>query len=88
MSVLFPARLATTFRHISKIQGLERTIEQLRPFLRGWMNDFQYIQGPRVLEHMEILVRRRMRVTELRQRRRPATCASRMRSLGLDAHRA
>lgn len=34
-------------------QCLERTIEQLRPILRGWMNYFQHTQGRRALEEMD-----------------------------------
>lgn len=69
-------------------QRLERTIEQLRPVLRGWMNYFQHTQGRRALEEMDAWVRRRMRVIAWRQWKRPATRASRLRALGLDAHRA
>jgi len=69
-------------------QRLERTIEQLRPVLRGWMNYFQQTQGRRALEEMDAWVRRRMRVIAWRHWRRPATRASRLSALGLDAHRA
>ncbi|MFG6413860.1 group II intron maturase-specific domain-containing protein [Roseateles sp. DC23W] len=67
---------------------MERTIEQLRPVLRGWMNYFQHTQGRRALEEMDAWVRRRLRVIAWRQWKRPATRASRLRALGLDAHRA
>lgn len=69
-------------------QRPERTIGQRRPVLRGWMNCFGHTQGRRALEGMDTGVRRRMRVVAWRQWKRPRTRASRLRALGLDAHRA
>lgn len=69
-------------------RSLARTIEELTPILRGWMHYFQHTQGRRVLEEMDAWVRRRLRVIAWRQWKRPRTRESRLRALGLDAHRA
>jgi RNA-directed DNA polymerase len=69
-------------------RSLVRTIEDLRPILRGWMNYFQHTQGRRALEELDAWIRRRLRVIAWRQWKRPRTRESRLRALGLDAHRA
>lgn len=69
-------------------RSLEQTIETLNPILRGWMNYFRHTQGRRALEEMDAWVRRRLRVIVWRQWKRPQTRESRLRALGLDAHRA
>ncbi len=69
-------------------RSLERTIETLNPILRGWMNYFQHTQGRTAIEEVDVWVRRRLRVIAWRQWKRPRTRESRLRSLGLDAHRA
>jgi RNA-directed DNA polymerase len=69
-------------------RSLERTIADLRPILRGWMHYFQHTQSRRPLEELDAWIRRRMRVIAWRQWKRPRTRASRLRALGLDAHRA
>jgi RNA-directed DNA polymerase len=69
-------------------QRLERTIELLGPVLRGWMNYYQHTQGRTALEDLDAWVRRRLRLIAWRQWKRPATRASRLRALGLDAQRA
>ena len=48
-------------------RSLARTIEDLRPTLRGWMNDFQHTQGCRALEELDAWILRRLRVIAWRQ---------------------
>lgn len=67
--------------------SLVRTIEELRPVLRGWMNYFQHTQGRRALEELDAWIRRRLRVIAWRQWKWPHTRESRLRALGLDAQR-
>jgi group II intron reverse transcriptase/maturase len=69
-------------------QSIQATIQRLNPVLRGWMNYFQYSQGLRAIEEMDVWVRHRLRDIIWRQWKRPKTRESRLRALGLDAHRA
>jgi RNA-directed DNA polymerase len=69
-------------------QSIQTTIQRLNPVLRGWMNYFQYSQGLRAIEEMDVWVRHRLRDIIWRQWKRPKTRESRLRALGLDAHRA
>ena len=48
-------------------RSLVRTIEELRPVLRGWMNYFQHTQGRLALEEVAAWVRRRLRTLVWRQ---------------------
>ena len=52
------------------------------------MHYFQHTQGRRALEDLDAWVRHRLRVIARRQWKRPRTRGSRLRALGLDAHRA
>jgi group II intron reverse transcriptase/maturase len=74
------------------IQGrgrtLSRTIDELNPVLRGWMNYFSLSQSRRPIEDLDTWVRRRLRCLVWRQWKRPRTRESKLRSLGLDAQRA
>ena len=69
-------------------RSLAQTIERLNPVLRGWMHYFQHTQGRTALEALDVWVRHRLRVIAWRQWKRPRTRESRLRALGLDAHRA
>ncbi len=69
-------------------RSLERTIADLRPILRGWMNYFQHTQSRSPLEDLDAWIRRRLRVIAWRQWKRPRTREARLRALGLDAQRA
>ena len=69
-------------------QSVQTTIQRLNPVLRGWINYFQYSQGLRAIEEMDVWVRHRLRDIIWRQWKRPKTRESRLRALGLDAHRA
>lgn len=69
-------------------RSIARTIEELNPVLRGWMQYFQYTQSRRPIEELDVWVRRRLRVIAWRQWKRPRTRESRLRALGLDAFRA
>ena len=52
------------------------------------MNYFRLSQSRRPIEELDAWVRRRLRCVVWRQWKRPKTRESRMRALGLDAHRA
>lgn len=69
-------------------QSLPHLITVLNPVLRGWMNYFSLSQSRRPIEELDAWVRRRLRNIIWRQWKRPKTRESKMRSLGLDAHRA
>jgi RNA-directed DNA polymerase len=69
-------------------RSLAQIISTLNPVLRGWMNYFQYSQGRRPIEELDVWVRRRLRDIIWRQWKRPWTRESRLRALGLDARRA
>jgi RNA-directed DNA polymerase len=69
-------------------QSLARTIGDLNPVLRGWMNYFQLTQSKGVLEELDGWVRRRLRCLLWKQWKRPGTRARKLRALGLDADRA
>ena len=69
-------------------RSLAQTIEALNPVLRGWMYYFQHTQGRTALEALDVWVRHRLRVIVWRQWKRPRTRESRLRALGIDAHRA
>jgi hypothetical protein len=67
---------------------LARTIDELNPTLRGWMNYFSLSQSRRPIEELDAWVRRRLRCLVWRQWKRPKTRESKMRGLGLDSQRA
>ncbi|MCD6707920.1 MAG: group II intron reverse transcriptase/maturase [Thiobacillus sp.] len=69
-------------------RSLAQIISTLNPVLRGWMNYFQYSQGRRPIEELDVWVRRWLRDIIWRQWKRPWTRESRLRALGLDARRA
>jgi RNA-directed DNA polymerase len=67
---------------------LSRTIDEINPILRGWMNYFSLSQSRRPIEDLDAWVRRRLRSLVWRQWKQPKTRESRMRALGLDSQRA
>jgi group II intron reverse transcriptase/maturase len=69
-------------------RSLRRTIEELNPLLRGWINYFQLAQSKGVLDELDEWLRRRLRCLLWRQWKRPRTRARKLRALGLDAERA
>lgn len=69
-------------------RSLSRTIENLKPLLRGWINYFQLTQTKGVLEQLDGWLRRRLRCLLWRQWKRPRTRASRLRARGLSTERA
>ena len=69
-------------------RSLIETIDRLNPVLRGWMNYFSLTQSRRPIEELDAWVRRRLRCLVWRQWKQPKTRESKMRSMGLDAHRA
>ncbi len=71
-----------------KGMSLTHAIEKLNPMLRGWMNYFSLTQTRTTIEKLDAWVRRRLRCLMWRQWKQPKTRESRMRSMGLDAHRA
>lgn len=69
-------------------QSLRRTVEELNPLLRGWINYFQLTQSKGVLDELDQWLRRRLRCLLWRQWKKPRTRARKLRALGLDADRA
>jgi group II intron reverse transcriptase/maturase len=69
-------------------RSLRRTIEELNPLLRGWINYFQLTQTKGVLDEFDQWLRRRLRCLLWRQWKQPRTRARKLRALGLDAERA
>jgi group II intron reverse transcriptase/maturase len=69
-------------------RSLTRTIEDLNPLLRGWINYFRLTETKGVLEELDSWIRRRLRCLLWRQWRRPRSRARKLRALGLSAERA
>ena len=67
-------------------RSLARTIEDLNPLLRGWINYFQLTQSKWILEELDGWVRRRLRCLLWRQWKQPRTRKRRLQALGLDVH--
>ena len=74
--------------HTGRGQSLTRTIKELNPVLRGWINYFRLAQNKQALEDLGGWVRRRLRCLLWRQWRRPDTRARKLRAQGLDADHA
>jgi RNA-directed DNA polymerase len=84
-------RLAQKVRDLMRAgrgRSLGRTIEELNPLLRGWLNYFQLTDGQGRLEDLDGWLRRRLRCLLWRQWKRRATRAAKLRAFGLDAERA
>jgi group II intron reverse transcriptase/maturase len=69
-------------------RSLRRTIGELNPLLRGWINYFQLAQNQGVMERLDQWLRRRLRCLFWWQWKKPRTRARKLRALGLDAARA
>lgn len=69
-------------------QSLAQTIENLNPFLRGWIAYFRATESKRPLEELDGWIRRRLRCLLWQQWKRPATRNRRLQALGLTAERA
>jgi group II intron reverse transcriptase/maturase len=69
-------------------RSLKRTIEDLNPLLRGWMQYFQLAHNKGALEELDSWLRRRLRCLLWRQWKRPRTRVRKLRAFGLDAERA
>ena len=69
-------------------RSLRRTIKELNPLLRGWINDFQLTQTKGVLDEFDQWLRRRLRCLLWRQWKKPRTRVRKLLALGLDAERA
>lgn len=68
--------------------SLARTIEALRPIVRGWTAYFRLSEVKAAFAHLDKWLRRRMRCILWRQWKRPRTRARRLIRLGLDPDRA
>src|SRR5690606_33424484 len=68
-------------------RSLSRTIETLKPLLRGWINYFGLTQTKGVLEQLDSWLRRRMRCLLWRQRKRGRTRVRKLLARGLAADR-
>jgi RNA-directed DNA polymerase len=69
-------------------RSLSRTIETLKPLLRGWINYFRLTQTKGVLEQLDSWLRRRMRCLLWRQWKRGRTRARKLCARGLTAEEA
>jgi len=69
-------------------RSLQRTIEELNPLLRGWINYFQLTQTKGVLDELDQWLRRRLRCLLWRQWKKPRTRVRKLLALGLDVERA
>jgi len=65
-----------------------RTVEALRPLLRGWMQYFRLAQAKSVFEELDGWLRRKLRCILWRQWKRPRTRVQRLMQRGLEAARA
>jgi RNA-directed DNA polymerase len=84
-------RLMQKVREVSRTgrgRSLCRTIEDLNPVLRGWINYFRLAENKKALEDLDGWVRRRLRCLLWRQWKRPGIRARKLRAQGLDADRA
>ena len=65
-----------------------RTVEALRPLLRGWTNYFRLAQAKGIFEELDGWLRRKLRCILWRQWKRPRTRVQRLMQRGLEAARA
>jgi RNA-directed DNA polymerase len=69
-------------------RSIRRSVEALRPLLRGWMQYFRLAQAKGVFGELDGWLRRKLRCILWRQWKRPRTRAQRLMQRGLDAARA
>jgi RNA-directed DNA polymerase len=81
------SKLRTTLRQ-GRGRSLARTIEDLAPILRGWMQYFRLAEAKGIFEDLDGWVRRKLRCLLWRQWKRPRTRQTRLMQRGLDRLRA
>jgi len=81
------SKLKTLFRR-GRGKSLARTVEELNPVLRGWVNYYRLADVKGVFEELDQWVRRRLRLILWRQWKRPRTRFKRLRQRGLECDRA
>jgi RNA-directed DNA polymerase len=80
-------KLRTTLRQ-GRGRTLARTVEDLGPILRGWMQYFRLAEAKGIFEELDGWMRRKLRCLLWRQWKRPRTRAKRLMQRGLDWLRA
>jgi group II intron reverse transcriptase/maturase len=83
----FKAKTRDVFRK-GRGQSLKKTIQQLNPILRGWMNYFRLTGQRGVLEELDGWLRRTLRTLLWRQWKRPLARARNLMKRGLNEERA
>lgn len=68
--------------------NIRRTVSELAPKLRGWLNYFRHAQVKNVFEELDGWIRRHLRKVLWRQWKRTVTRAKMLQRLGLDEKRA
>jgi len=81
------SKLKALFRR-GRGKSLARTVEELNPILRGWVNYYRLADVKGVFEELDQWIRRRLRLILWRQWKRPRTRFKRLRQRGLDCDRA
>ena len=81
------AKLRTALRQ-GRGRSLERTIKDLTPILRGWMQYFRLAEARGIFEELDGWIRRKLSCLLWRQWKRPRTRAKRLMQRGLDRLRA
>ena len=76
------------FFRTAKGRSIRRTIAELTPKLRGWVNYFRYAGVKGIFEELDGWIRRHLRKILWRQWKRPSTRAKKLMRLGLSAVRA
>ena len=85
--IRFTDKLRKCFRE-GRGRNLRRTIETLRPILRGWVNYFSLSEVKGMFEELDGWIRRRLRCILWRQWKRPYTRAKNLMRRGLENCRA
>ena len=76
------------FFRTAKGRSIRRTIAELTPKLRGWVNYFRHAGVKGIFEELDGWIRRHLRKILWRQWKRPSTRAKKLMRLGLSAVRA
>jgi hypothetical protein len=63
-------------------RSMDRVIEELRSYLRGWKEYFRLAETPRVLSDLDEWIRHRLRLVQLKQWKRGTTIYRELRRLG------
>lgn len=64
-------------------RSMDRVIEELRSYLRGWREYFRLAETPRVLSDLDEWIRRRLRLAQLKQWKRGRTVYRELRARGV-----